>query len=150
MERKIKIIWIISLILIVVLSLGICFYQYSHITQDEKYFIEWAEEEKDNIPYPNTFNVQDIWLNKKMGYAIINYHYQSKTGKNESFEEVWQIENNKISIKIGNLNGSKVYDLPIGYIKYTPQSLKELATKIKNNNETIQLNYVRLNRFIHK
>ncbi len=150
MERKIKIIWIISLIIIVALSLGVCFYQYLHTTPEEKYFLEWANEQKKNIPYPNTFNIQEIWLNKEMGYVIINYHYENKTGKSENFEEVWQIENNKISIDIGDLNGKKVYDLPIGYLTYTPESLKELATQIKNDNETIQLNNTRLNRLIKK
>lgn len=148
--EKIKKIWIISLILIMTISLGLSFYLYNTPNEDEKILIKWANTRMEDITYKNTFKIKDVKMNKLKEYCIIEYEYDNEQGDRESFREVWKMENNEIETNLEDLDGTKVMDLPIGYLTYTADSLKEIATEVENDSGTVSVDCKRLTRLLGK
>ena len=150
MLEKIKKIWIISLIIIIVVSFGLSIYLYNTPDENEKIIINWANNRMEDITYKNTFIIDDIEMNKELGYCILSYHYDNEQGENQSCKELWKIENNEIKTNLGSLTGTKVMSLIIGYVTYTPEKLKEIATEVENDSKTISFSANRITRLLKK
>lgn len=150
MLKKIKKIWIISLTIIVSISFGLSIFLYNTPNKDEKIIINWANNKMKDITYKNTFVIDDIKMNKEMGYCILSYKYDDEQGENQSCKELWKMENNEIKTNLGSLTGTKVMTLIIGYVTYTPEKLKEIATEVENDNETISIDANKLTRLLEK
>ncbi len=150
MLKRIKRIWIVSLIIIIAISFGLSIYLYNTPDENEKILINWANERMKDITYKNTFKIQEAEINKEKGYCIISYHYDDEQGENQSCREVWKMEDNEIKTNLGDLGGTKVMDLPIGYLNYTSDKLKEIATEIENDSKTVSLDSNRLTRLLEK
>ena len=103
-----------------------------------------------DITYKNTFIIDDIEMNKELGYCILSYHYDNEQGENQSCKELWKIENNEIKTNLGSLTGTKVMSLIIGYVTYTPEKLKEIATEVENDSKTISFSANRITRLLKK
>lgn len=150
MLEKIKKIWIISLIIIIAISFGLSIYLYNTPDENEKIIINWANNRMEDITYKNTFIIDDIEMNKELGYCILSYHYDNEQGENQSCKELWKIENNEIKTNLGSLTGTKVMSLIIGYVTYTPEKLKEIATEVENDSKTISFSANRITRLLKK
>ena len=146
--KKVKIIWIISLIMIITISFGLSIYLYNTPNEEEKIIINWANNRMEEITYKNTFVIDDIKMNKEMEYCILKYHYEDEQGENQSCTELWKMENNEIKTNLGSLTGTNVMTLIIGYVTYTPEKLKEIATKIENDDKTISFSANRITRLL--
>ena len=150
MLEKIKKIWIISLIIIIAISFGLSIYFYNTPEKDEKIIINWANNRMEEITYKNTFKIDNIEMNKEIGYCILSYHYEDEQGENQSCKELWKMENNEIKTNLGSLTGTKVMSLIIGYVTYTPEKLKEIEAQVENDSKTISFSANRITRLLEK
>lgn len=148
--KKIKIIWIISLIIVVLTSLGVSLYFYNTPSDDEKIIIDWAQERNKYLKYKDSFKVISVKINKESDYCIIQYSFEDEQGKDHTFKEVWELHDNKIDTNIGNLYNTEATDLSVGYLDYTSDLLKEIATEVENDKHTLSFNSARITRFINE
>ena len=150
MLEKIKKIWIISLIIIIVVSFGLSIYLYNTPDENEKIIRNSANNRMEEITYKNTFKIDNIEMNKEIGYCILSYHYEDEQGENQSCKELWKMENNEIKTNLGSLTGTKVMSLIIGYVTYTPEKLKEIEAQVENDSKTISFSANRITRLLEK
>ncbi len=148
--KKIKIIWIISLIIVVLTSLGVSLYFYNTPSDDEKIIIDWAQERNKYLKYKDSFKIISVKINKESDYCIIQYSFEDEQGKDHTFKEVWELHDNKIDTNIGNLYNTEATDLSVGYLDYTSDLLKEIATEVENDKHTLSFNSARITRFINE
>ena len=148
--KKIKIIWIISLIIVVLTSLGVSLYFYNTPSDDEKIIIDWAQERNKYLKYKDSFKIISVKINKESDYCIIQYSFEDEQGKDHTFKEVWKLHDNKIDTNIGNLYNTEATDLSVGYLDYTSDLLKEIATEVENDKHTLSFNSARITRFINE
>ena len=148
--KKIKIIWIISLIIVVLTSLGVSLYFYNTPSDDEKIIIDWAQERNKYLKYKDSFKIISVKINKESDYCIIQYSFDDEQGKDHTFKEVWELHDNKIDTNIGNLYNTEATDLSVGYLDYTSDLLKEIATEVENDKHTLSFNSARITRFINE
>lgn len=148
--KKIKIIWIISLIIVVLTSLGVRLYFYNTPSDDEKIIIDWAQERNKYLKYKDSFKIISVKINKESDYCIIQYSFEDEQGKDHTFKEVWELHDNKIDTNIGNLYNTEATDLSVGYLDYTSDLLKEIATEVENDKHTLSFNSARITRFINE
>ena len=148
--KKIKIIWIISLIIVVLTSLGVSLYFYNTPSDDEKIIIDWAQERNKYLKYKDSFKIISVKINKESDYCIIQYSFEDEQGKDHTFKEVWELHDNKIDTNIGNLYNTEATDLSVGYLDYTSNLLKEIATEVENDKHTLSFNSARITRFINE
>lgn len=148
--KKIKIIWIISLIIVVLTSLGVSLYFYNTPSDDEKIIIDWAQGRNKYLKYKDSFKIISVKINKESSYCIIQYSFKDEKGKDHTFKEVWELHDNKIDTNIGNLYNTEATDLSVGYLDYTSDLLKEIATEVENDKHTLSFNSARITRFINE
>lgn len=148
--KKFKIIWIISLIIVVLTSLGVSLYFYNTPSDDEKIIIDWAQERNKYLKYKDSFKIISVKINKESDYCIIQYSFEDEQGKDHTFKEVWELHDNKIDTNIGNLYNTEATDLSVGYLDYTSDLLKEIATEVENDKHTLSFNSARITRFINE
>ena len=148
--KKIKIIWIISLIIVVLTSLGVSLYFYNTPSDDEKIIIDWAQERNKYLKYKDSFKIISVKINKESDYCIIQYSFEDEQGKDHTFKEVWELHDNKIDTNIGNLYNTEATDLSVGYLDYTSDLLKEIATEVENDKHTLSFNSARITRLINE
>lgn len=142
MEKKIKRIWFISLILITLISLGGSVYIYTTPTKDEEIAIEAVKELKRSQKFPNKVSVNSIFI--KDNLIAISYSYVTDTGATSGQKELWKYEDNTVKY-LGNDDGIKVQDLPIGYLSMSSGNEK-IITDIMNSEESKEINTNKINR----
>lgn len=142
MEKKIKRIWFISLILITVISLGVSVYIYTIPTKDEEIAIKVVKEAKKLQTFPNKVSANKIFI--KDNLIAISYNYVTDEGYNSTQKELWKYEDNKVKY-LGNDDGIKVQDLPIGYLSMSNGNEK-IITDIMNSEESKEINTNKINR----
>ena len=103
-----------------------------------------------HIKYKDSFKIISVKINKESDYCIIQYSFEDEQGKDHTFKEVWELHDNKIDTNIGNLYNTEATDLSVGYLDYTSDLLKEIATEVENDKHTLSFNSARITRFINE
>lgn len=135
---------IINVFLIVTafLTLILAVIGFNYNSEEEKIAINIIQDLKNDLDYPNSLNVSEIYITKDKKYVMVIYKYVDKKDAVERhLTEVWQNEKGQYR-KVGGKN-----NLSIG-INTSPTDVEKIITDIRNSGNSIGLPRNRIMRNI--
>lgn len=131
--------WII--IITTCLSVCIAILGHNYISKEENIIINIIQDLKNDLDYPNSLKVSDIYITNDMKYVLIKYDYMDKESASvNGVSSIWEIKGNTTTL-IGS-DDKYFIEITIGSKKATDIEKLETDIKYAGNSKKITVNRI--------